>query len=460
LEIAERRALLLGAAVHEIPHLVEEARALLAHLAVDEGARRDPLRARRIGSVWLGPQRQGCGESTPLDVEWSPSKGGSAHDSVVLPAATPPVIVQPAPYEVSFGRVEGRAAAGTQRIRVLADGRLVGEKALTGPRFALTVPLPRRDVSLRVVAVDAAGGQSATVVSPVFGLPPEGAPYRRGPPPLPGFEDAALAVTVRALARRFGGVAAVFVQDLRTGLGAAWNARAQFPAASTLKLAIAVELLRGLDAVPAPGTRLDVLLRKMLVVSDAEAANELLAHIGGGSVFAGSARVNATARALGLADTDMYGGYIPGTRSLAALARRPIPLRVESSPSFVGKRTTAWDLARLARAVHLAAGGSGPLVWRFRGAFTPSDARHLLYVLAHVREPGRLTRFLSGASVLHKAGWITKARHDNGLVYWPGGAFVVTVMTWNGRGVGTGSDVLAGRVARVALNRFAALRPG
>jgi Beta-lactamase enzyme family len=379
---------------------------------------------------------------------------------LVLPAATPPAIVQPAPYEVSFGRVEGRAAQGTQRIRVFAGRRLVGEKGVAGPRFALTVPLPRRDVNLRVVAVDAGGGEAATVVGPVFGLPAEAAPYRRGPPPLPGFEDAALAFTVRALARRFRGVSAVFVQDLRTGVGAAWNARAQFPAASTLKLAIAVELLRGLDAVPDPGTRLDVLLRKMLVVSDAEAANELLAHIGGGSVLAGSARVNATARALGLADTDMYGGYIPGTRFLTTLARRPIPLRVESAPSFVGKRTTAWDLARLARAVHLAAGGSGPLVSRFRGAFTPSDARHLLYILAHVREPGRLTRFLSGASVLHKAGWITNARHDSGLVYWPGGAFVVTVMTWNGAGAGTASDVLAGRVARTALNRFAALRPG
>jgi Beta-lactamase enzyme family len=396
----------------------------------------------------------------PLPATCSPSKGGSAHDWRVLPAATPPAIVQPAPYEVSFGRVEGRAATGTQRVRVLVDGRLVAEKRLTGRRFALTVPLPRRDVRLRIVAVDPAGGHAATSVGPVFGLPAEGAPYRRGPPPLPGFEDAALRITVRALARRFSGTAAVYVQDLRTGLGAAWNARAQFPAASTLKLAIAVELLRGLAEVPAPGSRLDVLLRKMLVYSDGEAANALLAHIGGGSLLAGSAHVNSTLRMLGLADTDMYGGYLPGTRTLATLARRRIPLRVESAPSFVGKRTTAWDLARLARAVHLAAGGAGPLVWRFRGAFTPADARHLLYVLAHVREPGRLTRFLSGASVLHKAGWIEKARHDNGLVYWPRGAFVVTVMTWNGSGVGTASDVLAGRIALAALDRFRALRPG
>jgi beta-lactamase class A len=377
---------------------------------------------------------------------------------VIPPAAqqlAPPAIVQPAPYEVSFGRIEGRAAPGTQRIRILVDGRLSGEKEVVGSHFSLTVPLPKRDVTLRVVAVDARGRRASTLVGPVFGLPAGAAPYGRAPPRLPGYEDPALARTIRSLARRFSGTSAVYVQDLRTGAGAAWNARARFPGASTLKLAIAIELLRGLDGVPAPGSRLDVLVRRMLIYSDGEAANELLARIGG-SVLAGSARVNATVRALGLTDTDMYGGYLRETRTLAVLTRRPVPLRIESEPTFVGKRTTAWDLARLARAVHLAAGGSGPLVWRFRGAFTPADARYLLYVLAHVREPGRLSRFLAGSAVLHKAGWITKARHDNGLVYWPGGAFVITVMTWNGAGVGGASDVLAGRVARVALDRFRA----
>jgi hypothetical protein len=57
-------------------------------------------------------------------------------------------------------------------------------------------------------------------------------------------------------------------------------------------------------------------------------------------------------------------------------------------------------------------------------------------------------------TVLHKAGWIEKARHDTGLVYSHDGAFVVTVMTWNGGGVGDASDVLASRVARAALNGF------
>jgi beta-lactamase class A len=373
----------------------------------------------------------------------------------VLPVAVPPpLIVEPAPYQVSFGRISGRVGPGTRRVVVTVAGQRVGEKELRSRRFTIQVALPRRDVAIRVTALDSEGRRGSTVVTPVFGLPASGAPNFL--PPLPGREDRVLARTVGALARGFPGTCGVFVQDLRTGAGAAWNARAQFPGASTLKLAIAVEVLRDLRGTPAPGTRVDVLLRRMLIVSDGEAANELLVRIGG-STSGGSARVNAMLRALAISETDMYGGYEKEKRSLATrgVRARPIPLRVHAEPSFVGKRTTAWDLARLARHVHLAAGARGALVWRFRGAFTPADARYLLYLLARVREPGRLGRFLTGAAaVLHKAGWISKARHDNGLVYWPGGAFVVTVLTWRPAGAGAVSDVLAGRVARAALKHF------
>ena len=191
----------------------------------------------------------------------------------------------------------------------------------------------------------------------------------------------------------------------------------------------------------------------MLVDSDSRAANQLLVWLGG-STSGGSARVNASMRALGLTDTDMYGGYeLP--RSTAGRSRKPIPLRVESQPSFVGKYTTAWDYGRLMPYLHLATEGKGVLARRFRGSLIPAGARYLLFILAHTAEPNRLDRYLrGGVAVLQKAGWIEQARHDGGLVYWPGGAFVAVVMTWNGRGTGPSSDVLAGRVARAALERF------
>jgi beta-lactamase class A len=363
------------------------------------------------------------------------------------PALPPPAIVTPAPFEVSFGQISGFVDRRTRQVELRVDGRLHAvDEPGPGGRFRFQVALPPRDLTIRVTALLKAARGGSTVVRHVFGLPQRGVAR-----PRTSFEDAALARRLRALARGFAGTCGIYVQDLRTGAGAAWNARARFPAASTLKVAIALEVLRALRRKPAPASHIGRLLRRMLLSSDNEAANALEVWLGG-STSAGAARVNATLRALGLRDTHMYGGY-----EREQQARRPIPVRVDDAPAFgVGKYTTAWDFSRLLRHVHLAAAGRGLLIRRFGGSFTPSDARHLLYLLASVREYGRLDRYLPGGAVrvLHKGGWIEHARHDAGLVYWRGGAFVATVMTWNPRGVGERSFVLAGRVGRLAFDRF------
>jgi beta-lactamase class A len=371
------------------------------------------------------------------------------------PALVRPVITAPGPREASFGIVTGRVGPGTTRLVIQVNGVTKADVPLTtrfrtyipAAPFRIRVTLPPRDSTVRVIAYDIAGNSAARTVGPVFGLPRAGSPV-----PLRSSEDPVLARRIRALVKNYPGPASVFVQNLRTGRGAAWNARARYQAASTLKLGIAVEVLRVLRGKPRPGTRLANLFHDMLVYSSNQAANDLEVWLGG-STYAGAAHVTATLRALHLNDSNMYGGYILGTAST-----RPIPLRVESQPPYFpfGKYTTAWDLARLHRFFHRAAAGRGPLLG-LPGHFTASDARYLLYTLAHVRDPGKLDRYVGaqpGVSVLHKAGWIIHARHDSGLVFWRGGAFVVTVMTWNWNGAGPSSDILAGRVAEAALKRF------
>lgn len=366
------------------------------------------------------------------------------------PAEEAPRIVRPAPYQVAFGRVVVTVPTGTDYVILLADGERRAVQVLRRPRGSVQVSLPPRDVTLQLVAVAGDGRRTRSArVGPVLVLPGAAAPRQTG-----SVEDAPLARRVKALARDFPGIAAVYVQDLISGRGAAWNARARFPAASTLKLAIAVEALRAVRGPPPPGSEVDRLLRAMLIRSDNRAANQLEIFFGG-STSGGSARVNATMRALGLVDSDMYGGYEIEERQRA----RPIPVRADSQPAISDtKYSTAWDLGRLARAVHLAAGGLGPLLHRVDG-FEPAEARYLLYLLARVGDGGKLGRFLPGTAALaHKAGWIGTARHDNGIVYWPGGALLATVMTWSPRGVGAAADLLAGRVGRAALTRFSSLR--
>jgi hypothetical protein len=217
-----------------------------------------------------------------------------------------------------------------------------------------------------------------------------------------------------------------------------------------VKLAIAAAVLAEHPGLPPPGSRIDTLLREMIVPSDDAAANALLVWLRG-STSAGAYRVNDLMRGIGLTDTLMYGGY--ATRTLSAR----IPLRVDEDPAFgIGKYTTAWDLTSLWRALWLASGSLGPLRVAEPG-LTPADARYLLWLTAHVRDQPKLDTAVGRdrkVDVLHKAGWISAARHDTGLVFWEGGVFVAGVMTYRSYGVSTSSDRLAGRVAALALARY------
>jgi beta-lactamase class A len=250
--------------------------------------------------------------------------------------------------------------------------------------------------------------------------------------------------------RSHPGTAAFYVQNLTTGRGAAWNAKARFPAASTLKLAIAAAVLGRHTGIPSPDSYVGGLLREMIIPSDDAAANALEVWLAG-STSAGSSLVNALMGSIGMSDSIMYGGY--EVRSLSGR----IPVRVDEQPAFgVGKYTTAADMAALHRAIWLASGNRGPLRKRQPG-FTAADARHLLWLLAHVQDSPKLDRSVRAerdVSVLHKAGWISAARHDTGLVFWRGGVFVASVMTWSAAGAGVSSDILAGRMAAIALQRF------
>jgi Beta-lactamase enzyme family len=365
--------------------------------------------------------------------------------AVVAPPP-PPAIEQPAPYQVSYGIVTGTTSAGTRRVVVRAGARVLSDQPLAGRRFYVRVPLPPGETSVRVVTVDGRGRRSGATVPHVYGLPWAARPQLHAP-----ILDVALQRRVRALANAYPGTSGIYVQNLTTGAGAAWNAKARIPAASTLKLAIAMAVLERHVGIPAPGSYVDSVLRKMIEVSDDDAANTLEVWLAG-STGAGGRRVDELLRTLGIRNSLMFGGYLV-ERSVSAA----IPVRSEEQPGFgFGKYTTAADLAAMLRAVWLSSGGLGPLARRYRG-FTAADGRHLLYLLAHVRDPGKLDREVRrrpGVQVLHKAGWIKAGRHDNGLVVWPGGIYVAAVMTYRPGGVGPREDALAGRVARIALDWF------
>ena len=364
---------------------------------------------------------------------------------IATPALPPPAIEQPATRQISYGVVTGRAARGTRRVLVFANGKRLASKPLEGRRFTLHVALPLGDTTVRVVTIATDGRRSSAHVHDVYGVPEGSRPRVVG-----ARLDATLQRKLTRMVRSYRGTAGYYVQSLTGGSGAAWNAKARFPAASTVKLAIAATVLAEYRGVPGPGSQLDSLLHQMIIPSDDSAANSLLVWLGG-STSAGGERVNSLMRSIGLTDTLMYGGYL--TRTLSA----HIPVQVDEAPTWgVGKYTTAWDMTSLWRALWLASGNRGPLR-ASRPGLTSADARYLLWLTAHVRDQPKLDTSIGSersVCVLHKAGWISAARHDTGLVFWKGGVFVAAVMTWRSYGVSTSSDRLAGRVAALTLQRL------
>ena len=143
------------------------------------------------------------------------------------PALPPPAIVAPASREVSFGHVAGRAPLGTTKIIVHVGRYVAAEEPLRGRSFSVKVRLTGGPTEIRVTAVDGRGRRSSRTIEQVFGLPSGSDPRERAPR-----LDAVLDRSLRTIVRRHGGTSAFYVQDLRTGRGASWNAGARFPAAS------------------------------------------------------------------------------------------------------------------------------------------------------------------------------------------------------------------------------------
>ncbi|MEW6582709.1 MAG: serine hydrolase, partial [Actinomycetota bacterium] len=265
---------------------------------------------------------------------------------------------------------------------------------------------------------------------------------------VPGFVDRALQGEVAALAGGVPAVSGVYVQHLVTGCGAAVNAGAPFPAASTLKAAILVEAVRQAGGTPTPATAR--LLDRMIVDSDDRAANTVLGLLGGGS---GPAAVTATLRRIGLTEALVRRPYIIED---ARRARTPIPVEATARPAlYTNFIATPYELGRLMVSVHRAALGTGAL--RRAGISVRAARTQLLPRLLSVRDTTKIVAGLPrGMPVAHKTGYTTQVKHDAGIVYLPGGPVVVVAMTWSRSGVGdaTGDRFIA-RVADAARRRLA-----
>jgi beta-lactamase class A len=226
---------------------------------------------------------------------------------------------------------------------------------------------------------------------------------------------------LRQRAKRFDGTVGYIVKDLRTGEVVESNQTGVFPSASLIKLPIMVVAFQAVQegrlslAMPitlrrqdrrggsgvlkfaSPGTvfTLRELLEYMIIHSDNTATELIVQQLG-------FEYIQSTFQHLGLKDTEIHPD---GFR----LAARHVAEDNRTSP-----RDMAFCLEKIYQRKMVSAGASD----------------QMLDILKHQKLRDRLPRFIpTGWEIAHKTGLLRRACHDVGIVFSPGGDYLICVLT-------------------------------
>ncbi|MGB9723336.1 MAG: serine hydrolase [Chloroflexia bacterium] len=230
------------------------------------------------------------------------------------------------------------------------------------------------------------------------------------------------------------GVVGIYVRDLRSGQETGVHEGVVFSGASVIKIAILLQAYQVLDAPPRGAVAQD--LWAMMVYSDNAAADRLLALGGGGDGIRGARRMSEMLHRLGLEDTfmkDTYGWAEPagrlakGRSSGRATPRGQAPV-TDPDPLL---QTTPRDMGRLLAYIYECTRGKGPLLETFPEEVTAEECREMVDLMLQNADRERLVAGIpEGIPVAHKSGWIPDMKADAGIVFSPGGDYVVSIFVW------------------------------
>jgi beta-lactamase class A len=226
---------------------------------------------------------------------------------------------------------------------------------------------------------------------------------------------------LRQRARRFSGHVGYIVKDLRSGDIVEANQNGVFPSASLIKLPIMVAAFQavhdgrlslsmpitlrrqdrrggsGVLKFAAPGTIFTIreLLEYMIIHSDNTATELVVQQLG-------FDYIQTTFHTLGLQDTEIH----------------PDGFRLAARHVADDNQTSPRDMAFLLEKIYQ------------RQMVSPDASDQMLDILKHQKLRDRLPRFIpTGWEIAHKTGLLRKACHDVGIVFSPGGDYLICVLT-------------------------------
>jgi len=224
----------------------------------------------------------------------------------------------------------------------------------------------------------------------------------------------------------FPGFYSIYITDLATGENFSDDADVAYAGMSILKIAIMVEAYRHLDGPPDVDTT--KILSETMTLSGNFTSNLLLRDtIGDGDAYEGVRRLNQTMKLIGLANTFMATPYNEDV--LPQHINTPANQRTDVSTNpdpFM--QTTPQDMGRLLEMIYQCAGGGGTLIAAYPDELTPDECQAMLQLMSENRVGALIEAGVpEGTRVAHKHGWVGDSHGDAGIVFTPGGDYVLCI---------------------------------
>jgi hypothetical protein len=223
-----------------------------------------------------------------------------------------------------------------------------------------------------------------------------------------------------------GLIPGIFIKDLQTGDELAINGDVAYAGLSVLKIAVLEEAYRSLDEPP--GVETTKLISETMTESGNFTANLLLRDvIDEGDAYRAVETLTASMERLGLENTYMAAPYDKRIADLTVVtpANSRTDISTEADP-FI--QTTPLDVGLLLEMIYQCSHGGGALLITYPDALSADECQEMINWMGKNRIESLMEIGLpSGTRVAHKHGWISDTHADAGLVFTPGGDYVLVV---------------------------------
>ncbi len=252
----------------------------------------------------------------------------------------------------------------------------------------------------------------------------------------------------------FPGYYSVYIKHLATGEEFSDDADVAYAGMSILKIAIVVEAYKHLEGPPDVDTT--KILSETMTLSGNYTSNLLLRDtIGDGDAYEGVRRLNETMKLIGLVNTFMATPYDEDVlpQHISTPANQRTDVSTNPDPFM---QTTPQDMGRLLEMIYQCAKGGGTLIAAYPDELTPDECQAMLDTMSQNRIGALIEAGApEGTPVAHKHGWVGDSHGDAGIVFTPGGDYVLCIYLYHTDWLEWEvSSPLMARISEAAYNYF------